>query len=79
MKSTSTNVIGRIRHSVKTEPSILQCRNVLCHKDVRRTVDDQILEQPGDRGQPSLDRACRQPRLVVSSSTATDLDDEDGS
>jgi hypothetical protein len=46
MKSTSTNVIGRIRHSVKTEPSILQCRNVLCHKDVRRTVDDQILEQP---------------------------------
>ena len=45
MNSASTNVIGRMWHSVKTEPRMLQCRNVLCHKDVRRTVDDQILEQ----------------------------------
>ena len=34
IKSTWTNVIGRIRHSVKTEPSMLQYRNVLCRKDV---------------------------------------------
>ena len=29
------------------------------------TADDQVLEQPGDRGQPPLDRARRQTRLTI--------------
>ena len=33
VKSTSTSFIGRMRHSVNTEPRKLQCLKVLCHKD----------------------------------------------
>src|SRR6185312_8039282 len=38
VKSTSTSLIGRIRHSVNTDPRKLQWRNVLCSKDVRRNL-----------------------------------------
>src|SRR6478752_2181915 len=38
VKSTSTSFIGRMRHSVNTEPRKLQCLKVLCHKEDRRNV-----------------------------------------
>src|SRR6478736_6901803 len=68
VKSTSTSFIGRMRHSVNTEPRKLQCLKVLCHKEDRRNVQLRNAEptcSDSDMSTPLKSHSVKMTRSVL--------------